>query len=46
MNQMGGILDIKDLDSFSDSPYYLSGVDEIDIDEHDRMIDKNVRRYL
>lgn len=28
------------------SSYYLSGADEIDLDEHDRMTDKAMRRYL
>ncbi|KAF8675190.1 hypothetical protein HU200_047855 [Digitaria exilis] len=40
------ILDIADLEDFSDSSYDLSGVDEIDIDEHDRIIEKIERRYL
>ncbi|CAL5065433.1 unnamed protein product [Urochloa decumbens] len=40
------VSDIKDFDDSSDSSYDVSGVDEIDIDEHDMMIEKNMRRYL
>ncbi|KAL6639753.1 hypothetical protein ACP70R_022575 [Stipagrostis hirtigluma subsp. patula] len=38
-----------DHEAYTDSSYYdlsLSEADEIDLDEHDRMVDKSMRRYL